>query len=132
MLDEAAFEGFEPGSGSIQISLASQRLALVNPWGERVLERDYPTGKSGKDSPAGTFRAGFPAAEARSWLLAPPRVNCSASDPWSPELVGWAPWGMHVRRKAGGGWCVTPHGASAGRQPVVAALQDQGLRSQCV
>ena len=56
MLDEAAFEGFEPGSGSIQISLASQRLALVNPWGERFLETDYPTGKSGKDSPAGTFR----------------------------------------------------------------------------
>ena len=56
MLDEAAFEGFEPGSGSIQISLASQRLALVNAGGERDLERDYPTGKSGKDSPAGTFR----------------------------------------------------------------------------
>ena len=68
-----------------------------------------------RSSLAGSFGAGCSAQGVRSRLLAPPRMSHSRLLFGSPELLGWAPWVMHVRRFAGGGRRVTPYGASTGR-----------------
>ena len=115
-IDEAAYEGFVLGSGSIQISLASQRLSLVNSEGGRVLETDCSTGKTGKASPTGTFRvlekrkdkssnkygsyvsaATGEVVAPRSWLVKKPAGSRFVGTPMPYWLrLTWAGVGIHV------------------------------------
>ena len=115
-VDETAYEGLVPGSGSIQISLASQRLSLVNAAGKRVLETDCSTGKAGKESPTGTFRvleklkdkrsnkygsyvsaATGEVMAARSWLVEKPAGSRFVGTPMPYWLrLNWAGVGIHV------------------------------------
>lgn len=115
-VNEAAFEKLGPGGGSIQISLASQRLSLINPQGQRVLETDCSTGKAGKRTPTGRFRVlekledkrsnkygsyvstttGEVVAP-RSWLVKRPPGSRYVGTPLPCRLrLTWAGVGIHV------------------------------------
>ena len=50
------YEALESGQGSVRISLADQRLTLLDGGGQAVMVTDCSTGKAGKETPRGTFR----------------------------------------------------------------------------
>ncbi|MEM9079426.1 MAG: L,D-transpeptidase family protein [Verrucomicrobiota bacterium] len=55
-IHQSIYDALEPGTGHIEISLAEQRLTLLNPDGIPALETDCSTGIPGKSTPTGSFR----------------------------------------------------------------------------